>query len=193
VAPEGAAPRLDVRDGEDREGAGSGEPSGGLRPQPALAPTLAAEQAAADRLTLQGPADRPGDRLGAAEPGGLADRVADAVERLKQAPPPRSVVLDLSDVGGGRLAVSLRGNTVLVTVLTPAGVSQPPSADWSRDLASALAGRGFELGASPDGNGRDHGDQSDRQARDHRPERPSSPSQQRLRRAPRPPGGGVRL
>lgn len=79
----------------------------------------------------------------------LGTLVAEAVDRLEHAPPPRRVVLEFGEL---RVAVSLRQDMVDVSVL--GGGDAPP--DWAAGLREALDARGFSLasGSSDDPPGR---------------------------------------
>src|SRR5690606_35177668 len=98
----------------------------------------------------------------------LAQRIADAVEALRDAPPPRSITLD---VAGVQIAVTLRGDAVHVGLL---GGAQPPLG-WQSEMADALASRGFTLADDETGGqarrdgGEDTPEQQPRPARTPRP------------------------
>lgn len=83
------------------------------------------------------------------EPPALVERVARIAQQLEQTPPPRQMTVEVGEL---RLSVSLRGEgAVRVVVLGDQG--QALGSDWGRDLADALAERGFDL-EHPDGGGR---------------------------------------
>lgn len=75
--------------------------------------------------------------------GGAVARVMAALEQLRNAGPPRSVSLELPELDGLRLRVSLRGaRTVDVRI----GGRLLDDDGWLRDLGTAVASRGLELG-----------------------------------------------
>ncbi|HSK97488.1 MAG TPA: hypothetical protein VK891_12790, partial [Euzebyales bacterium] len=75
-------------------------------------------------------------------PAANVGRIVELVERLRTEPPPRQVVVDLGDLGIGKLVVSLRGDTVVVEPLD-AGTSLDPQ--WREDLDAALRERGWSF------------------------------------------------
>lgn len=102
----------------------------------------------------QGPAP-----VRASEHAALVNRITETVERLRDMAPPRQLTLELEHLGGMRLVVSLRADTVHLEMLSsPNGAMS--GADWSRELSTALRERGFSLGGDARGGG------GDAQARD---------------------------
>jgi len=83
----------------------------------------------------------------AAGPSALARRVMDAVAQVRDAPPPAHVVVDVPELDGLRMRVSLSGSTVHV-----AFIGESPDAAQGRvgsliqDVASGLSGTGLQLG-----------------------------------------------
>jgi len=83
----------------------------------------------------------------AAGPSALARRVMDAVTQVRDAPPPAHVVVDVPELDGLRMRVSLSGSTVHV-----AFIGESPDAAQDRvgsliqDVASGLSGTGLQLG-----------------------------------------------
>lgn len=94
--------------------------------------------------------------------GTALQRVVDALETLRNAPPPRSLTLDLPDLEGLRLHLSLRGQEVRIAVMQDASGTWTPGLE--RDLDDALASRGFDL----------HGDGREGRNEDKRRQRPSN-------------------
>jgi hypothetical protein len=78
---------------------------------------------------------------GTAVPSRMLQRIEDAVRRLENAPPPRSITLTIDDQGLTRITVSVLSDGVRLTV--PDG-SQTPTG-LVQDLEQALSDRGFEL------------------------------------------------
>jgi hypothetical protein len=80
-------------------------------------------------------------------PSALARRVMDAVAQVRDAPPPAHVVVDVPELDGLRMRVSLSGSTVHV-----AFIGESPDAAQGRvgsliqDVASGLSGTGLQLG-----------------------------------------------
>ncbi|MGF1666968.1 MAG: hypothetical protein ACFCVC_11940 [Acidimicrobiia bacterium] len=113
----------------------------GRQPAQPQAPTLDAMSAGGDQVTAQAPL--PGGAVdgGTHVPSGMLQRVEDAVRRLENAPPPRSITLTIDDQGLTRVTVSVLSDGVRLTV--PEG-SQAPSG-LVQDLEQALSSHGFEM------------------------------------------------
>ena len=146
-------------------------------PQPSVDPP-AAEAVQPQGEAAPGSTTAPGSAAATerAPQSQAAARVAQAVEALRDAPPPRRMVVDLGDV---RLAVALRGDRVQVTPLGESAGGQL-SGSWQRDLSDALANRGFSLaedGGRGDRRGDGHGDGRRRQTpfRQGQPDRAATP------------------
>ncbi len=112
----------------------------------------------------------------------LVSRVIQAAEALENAPPPRTMMVELPDGEGLRLQVSLRGTEVHVQLQGAAGQGTDLGA-WGRELAAGLAGRGlslgqFQTGAEGErGQGQDQAPTDDLSADDDRtPSRPADRS-----------------
>ncbi|GEM_PF-6964424 len=69
-------------------------------------------------------------------------RVEAALEQLENAPPPRTLVLDVGDTGGLRIRLSSTADGVQVDVQSDRGQRD---AAWEQDLRRSLAERGFDL------------------------------------------------
>lgn len=83
------------------------------------------------------------------EPSALVERIARIAEQLEHAPPPRQMTVEVGDL---RLSVTLRSDgAVRVVFLGEQG--QPLGAAWQRELADALADRGFDLARQDGGRG----------------------------------------
>ena len=83
----------------------------------------------------------------------LAERVMQAIDLQRTQPPPRSMVVDIPELEGLRLVVSVRasGN---VTVTPASGSANPDGfAPFATDLSRVLAERGFVM----NGDGRERG------------------------------------
>jgi len=80
-------------------------------------------------------------------PSALARRVMEAVAQVRDAPPPAHVLVDVPELDGLRMRVSLSGSTVHV-----AFIGESPDAVHGRvgsliqDVASGLSGTGLQLG-----------------------------------------------
>ncbi len=170
VAPPGAPVRVAGAAGEPRaevlaEAAGGRDaPAQILVPERAPAPERppAPDPASArDRASVPDPAPDPAsapapapDRPGTPVPGGEGERIApraaaarivEAVERLRDATPPRRMAVDLPELGGLRVLVEARGTTIHVRALG----GDPVWFDaLVRDLGPGLAARGFDLASS---------------------------------------------
>jgi hypothetical protein len=87
----------------------------------------------------------PGSPPGAAaQASSLADRVMKAVDLQRSQPPPRSMVVDIPEVEGLRLVVSVRSASH-VTVAPVAGNADAAFAPFAEDLSRVLAQRGFVM------------------------------------------------
>lgn len=74
----------------------------------------------------------------------LAERVMRAVDLQRTQPPPRSMVVDIPEVEGLRLVVSVRSNGQ-VTVAPAAGSTDAAFAPFADDLSRVLEDRGFVM------------------------------------------------
>jgi hypothetical protein len=111
------------------------------QPAQPQAPGLDAVAGGVDQVTAQ-PTLSSGEVPGGSHvPSGMLQRIEDAVRRLENAPPPRSITLTIDDQGLTRVTVSMLTDGVRLTV--PEG-SQAPSG-LVQDLEQALSNRGFEL------------------------------------------------
>ena len=109
--------------------------------EPDAAPGAGASAFAPAPLEAQPATDRPAASGQPSTVGGaLAERVADIADRLENAPPPQRLTVELDDLGGLRVTISLRGDLVRVEVN---GGTAPPQ--WQRDLATVLGQRGWSL------------------------------------------------
>lgn len=71
-------------------------------------------------------------------------RLVERIEVLRNAPPPRTMILELAELAGARVRVSLEGDSVRMTVLD--GSMDPESRErLDRELGQALSERGFDL------------------------------------------------
>jgi hypothetical protein len=149
----------------------TGSPAGAARPAEPPAPVGTTPTAPASGDPAAPPAD-PTVTARPADTGSLharaVGRVMDALDLLENAPPPRRMTVELPDAEGLRLQVALRGGEVHVSVLGGGGTSHE-LAGWNRDLTTALAARGLQLGTFDTGTG----DPRDRPSRD--PDAPSQP------------------
>jgi hypothetical protein len=84
----------------------------------------------------------------------VAQRVEAAVQALEMAPDPKRLTLQLDDLGGLRMVVSLRPDGVHVNVV---GDSESLPAGWDRDLGRALRDKGYSLGGDAAGSRREGG------------------------------------
>jgi hypothetical protein len=98
----------------------------------------------------------------AADPGpsALARRVMDAVAQVRDAPPPAHIVVDVPELDGLRMRVSLSGSTVHLAFI---GESRDPAQGRRvdtliQDVASRLSGKGLELGDVTTGDRHGSGD-----------------------------------
>lgn len=91
---------------------------------------------------------RPAPAVAQAPLSSAARRVAEAVERIEQAPPPRSVTLRLDDLDGLRVTVSVRADGIRLAA------SEPGHEALMSQLERAVAARGFEMAGSPSGEQR---------------------------------------
>lgn len=185
VAPEAQGERASA---SDVSAAGDRAPraqraEGDAAPDQAESPlgsTPAAEARAHTAAAREGVwGSRPG---GGSPPTEAARRVLEVVDRLGNDAAPRRVFVDLPQLGGLRLEVALRGESVHVSVVERG--SQGDLVTFEREIAAGLAGRGFELtgfgsrGGSREGDGEWTGDR--RQpgttgSRAHRRRGPASP------------------
>jgi hypothetical protein len=76
----------------------------------------------------------------------IIERIETMVRRLENAPPPRSVTVDLEDLGAPRITVTLTADGVRLSV--PEAPSSPTT--LLSDLEAALAARGFDLAGGDD-------------------------------------------
>ena len=73
-----------------------------------------------------------------------AQRIGAALEQMADAPPPRSMTLELTELEGVRVRVSLLAGAVRVSVLD-GSIDQAQRTQLASDLDQALAEQGFEL------------------------------------------------
>lgn len=132
----------------DADGAdGSGDEPLARGDAQATMPTVAVS--GVERAAAAAPAAMTGP-LGAAG-GGAVARVVAALEQLRSAGPPRSVSLELPELEGLRLRVTLRGASTVDVRVTG---RLPDAEGWLRDLGAAVSSRGLELGdVDADGEG----------------------------------------
>jgi hypothetical protein len=86
----------------------------------------------------------------------------DAVAQVRDAPPPNHIVVDVPELDGLRMRVSLTGSTVHLAFI---GESRDPAQGRRVDtliqeVASGLSGKGLELGDVSTGDRQGTGDQS---------------------------------
>jgi hypothetical protein len=133
--------------------AGAGKPAGRVA-EPTSADTPAtvaapvAEAGPASSGGVAGPTESQRPQVSA-----LAERVIQAIDLQRNQPPPRSMVVDIPELEGLRLVVSVRaaGN---VTVTPASGSANPDAfAPFTADLSRVLAERGFVM----NGDGRKRG------------------------------------
>lgn len=111
---------------------------------PASLAGVTAGTSAPDGITTTGP------RTTAVQAGGAVARLVEVVERLRAAPPPQRIVVELTELDGLRVQVSLDGSTVKLAVVAPGAGAQSIN-DIVGELSGALADRGFDLsGGSED-------------------------------------------
>lgn len=79
-------------------------------------------------------------------------RAVEAVERLRDAAPPRRLAVELPELGGLRLLLEASGTTIHVR---PLGGDPVLFDAVMRDLGPSLAARGFDLASSGGRGGRD--------------------------------------
>ena len=72
-----------------------------------------------------------------------ARRVLEVVDRMGGDTAPKRVLVDLPQLGGMRLEVSLRGESVHLSVVEQG--SQGDLTSFGREVAAQLAGKGFDL------------------------------------------------
>jgi hypothetical protein len=77
---------------------------------------------------------------------GAVARLVETVERLKDAPPPRTVVVDLPEMDGLRVRVALEGSAVKLEILSGA---RSDLSSLLGDASAALTERGFDLSGAP--------------------------------------------
>jgi len=70
-------------------------------------------------------------------------RIEAAIDQLEHAPPPRTLVIDLSDQAGLRIRMSSTAGGLQLDVTADDGSS---ASAWEQDLREHLARRGFDLG-----------------------------------------------
>ena len=99
----------------------------------------------------------------------LAHRIEETIRRLEQGPPPRSITLDLEELGAGRLTVSVGPDGVRLS----AGESQSIPSGLLDELERALADGGFEMAGDADRRSSDDQEQPPRWRPAHRQARPS--------------------
>ncbi len=137
------APAPERTPGPDAVSARDRAPAPTPAPDPASAPAPAPHRAAAP--TLGGEGERIAPRAAAA-------RIVEAVERLRDATPPRRMAVELPELGGLRVLVEARGTTIHVR---PLGGDPVWFEVLVHDLGPGLAARGFDLAGSTGGDPRE--------------------------------------
>jgi hypothetical protein len=112
-------------------------------------------------------------------PASLLNRVMEAIEHQQSQPPPRMVVVDMPELEGLRLLVSLRNDgKVHVAPLAgsaPAQVAEP----FVMAVGEALAAEGFDLDKSFDDTARDRSERDDHDNPEELPQRARRPGRPR--------------
>ena len=173
---ESAAAVAHATESPNGETADVGHSDAPSHPEPAApaapAPAPTASPADPDATPTQGTAPTPTtgrvDLQGSAPASAGAgttsvERVVALVEQLKHAPPPRTVTVDLEGLGGMRMVVSLRGESV---VIAPVG-GQSLDAGFTSDLSRGFAEAGLRFAA--EGQAGDGTDERPRQRRGGHP------------------------
>lgn len=154
------------------QGSGVAEPGAPVAPEPTVADTSANVSAPiAAAGSSPGGASSMGAETLRPQASALADRVMQAIDLQRTQPPPRSMVVDIPELEGLRLLVSVRsaGN---VTVAPASGSANPDAfAPLATDLSRVLAERGFVMNG--DGRQRGHNPYSDDESAPTTPRRPS--------------------
>ena len=134
---------------------GAGQAATGAQTEPVVDVAATTERESLS-LTLGGPSlptEGVSLRPRSVDSASSVQRIIDAVEVLRNQPPPRSLTLDLSDFGLGRIRVAVDGNVVRVTSLGDGGELLPDG--WTDQLGGELASKGFVM----DGGAADERDQ----------------------------------
>ncbi len=116
------------------------------RPGSDVTQQVRVDQSATPQLVAEA---QRGEGTAAESIGRAAVRLVERIEALRNAPPPRSMVLELTELEGTRVRVSLDGNVVRMTVMD--GSLDPDAREQlDRELNQALAREGFDLANSSD-------------------------------------------
>ena len=107
----------------------------------------------------------------------LAERVTQAVELQANQPPPRTMVVDIPEIEGLRLVVSVRSGAEVHVVPASASTATDGVQPFLEELQGVLEGRGFVM----TGDGRRRKDQPQEQD-EPAPQRPSGPTFRRPER-----------
>ena len=134
---------------------------------PAAVPRPAAAAGAGTTIvTAPQPQPQPAGGLAA-----IVERIVQAVEIQHHLPPPRAIAVDLPELDGVRLVVSIRGNGA-VHVMPAPGTANPGVTPLLGAVADALTENGFTLASDADADrGRRHHDDADEPRPFRRPRR----------------------
>ena len=116
----------------------------------------------------------------------LAERVLRAVELQANQPPPRTMVVELPEVEGLRLIVSVRAGGQVHVVPTTGSAAPPSFEPFMDELSGVLADRGFVM----TGDGRERGSNP---RQEEQQQQPSSPMQRPSFRRPTPGDNDLRI
>lgn len=127
---------------------------GATEPKTSDLGTIAAREAVTASAPVEAAAPRP-----AAPPPVLqaAQRIGNQLDQLQDAPPPRSMTLELTELEGVRVRVSLQGAAIRVSILD-GSIDQAQRTQLSAELDQALAEQGFELAGEDDQRRREAAD-----------------------------------
>ncbi|MDX2466761.1 MAG: hypothetical protein QNL12_05565 [Acidimicrobiia bacterium] len=89
----------------------------------------------------------------------LAERVMRAVELQANQPPPRTMVVDIPEIEGLRLVVSVRGGAQVHVVPTTGSATPDSFQPFMDELSTVLADRGFEMTGEGHRQGNDPNEQ----------------------------------
>jgi hypothetical protein len=136
--------------------------SNGTEIVPSLSPEGAARSTTAAVSAFAVPA-------ASAQHTALAERVLEAVQLQANQPPPRTMIVDIPEIEGLRLVVSVRGGAEVHVVPTSGSTVSSGLQPFMNDLENVLAHRGFTM----TGDGRRRG------GKEHQPEEDEMPRRSR--------------
>lgn len=147
-------PDLPVRLDNPRAVVASGSNESGPVVFEPAAPAMPVTVAAADAAPTQATVTQDVASMVAPTPhSALAERVIRAVELQANQPPPRTMVVDIPEIEGLRLVVSVRGGAQVHVVPTTGSPTSDAFQPFMDELNGVLSERGFEM----TGDGRERG------------------------------------